>query len=122
MSKHIESSMVENRIFKPAKDFAKKARISSLAQYKTMWGESVKKPEKFWAREAAHPGMSAQRKTIVEHPFGSIKFWQEQRAFMMKGLEKVRGEFHLSALAYNMKRVFNLVRMERLLEAVRRRE
>ena len=45
--------MVENRVFKPAKEFAKKARISSLAQYKTMWEESVKKPEKFFGREAA---------------------------------------------------------------------
>ena len=72
------------------------------------------------ARVAAHPEMIAQRKTLVEHPFGSIKFWQEQRAFMMKGLEKVRGEFNLSALAYNMKRVINIVGMERLLEAVRR--
>jgi hypothetical protein len=39
---------------------------------------------------------------------------------MMKGLEKVRGEFNLSALACNMKRVINIVGMERLLEAVRR--
>ena len=53
MSKHIESNLVENRVFKPAKEFSKKARISSLAQYRKMWVESVKKPEKFWAREAA---------------------------------------------------------------------
>ena len=53
MSKHIESSMVENRVFKPAKEFAGKARISSLAQNRKLWEESVKKPEKFWAREAA---------------------------------------------------------------------
>ena len=72
------------------------------------------------ARVEAHPEVIAQRKAIVEHPFGSIKFWQEQRAFMMRGLEKVRGEFHLSALAYNLKRVINIVGMERLLEAVRR--
>ena len=72
------------------------------------------------ARVAAHHEIIAQRKAIVEHPFGSIKFWQEQRAFMMRGLEKVRGEFHLSALAYNMKRAINIVGMERLLEAVRR--
>jgi hypothetical protein len=72
------------------------------------------------ARVAAHPEVIAQRKAIVEHPFGTIKFWQEQRAFMMRGLEKVRGEFHLSALAYNMKRAINIVGMERLLEAVRR--
>jgi transposase len=85
----------------------------------TRWaGEAV--VEAMHARVAAHPEMIAQRKAIVEHPFGSIKFWQEQRTFMMRGLEKVRGEFHLSALAYNMKRVINIVGMERLLEAVRK--
>ena len=85
----------------------------------TRWeGEAI--VEAMHARVAAHPEMIAQRKTLVEHPFGSIKFWQEQRAFMMKGLEKVRGEFNLSALACNMKRVINIVGMERLLEEVRR--
>ena len=53
MSKNIESHLVENRLFKPSKEFAKKARIQSMAQYRAMWEESVKKPEKFWAREAA---------------------------------------------------------------------
>ena len=53
MSKNIESHLVENRIFKPSKEFAKKARIQSMAQYRAMWEESVKRPEKFWAREAA---------------------------------------------------------------------
>lgn len=95
----------------------------------TRWeGEAI--VEAMHARVAAHPEIMAQRKAIVEpfgpelmaeeHPFGSLKFWQEQRAFMMRGLEKVRGEFHLSALAYNMKRAINIVGMERLLEAVRR--
>jgi transposase len=85
----------------------------------TRWaGEAI--VEAMHARVSAHPEMIAQRKAIVEHPFGSIKFWQEQRAFMMRGLEKVRGEFHLSALAYNMKRAINIVGMERLLAAVRR--
>jgi acetyl-CoA synthetase len=53
MSQNIESHLVENRVFKPSKDFAKKARISSLPQYRKLWEESVKKPEKFWAREAS---------------------------------------------------------------------
>ncbi|HWB58413.1 MAG TPA: acetate--CoA ligase [Chthoniobacteraceae bacterium] len=52
MSNHIESHQVENRVFKPSKEFSKKARIQSLAQYRKMWEESVKRPEKFWAREA----------------------------------------------------------------------
>jgi len=31
-----ESHLIENRVFKPAKEFVKKARIQSLAQYKKM--------------------------------------------------------------------------------------
>jgi len=50
---NIESNLVENRVFKPAKEFTKKARIQSMAQYRKMWEESVKRPEKFWAREAS---------------------------------------------------------------------
>ncbi|MGB8353739.1 MAG: acetate--CoA ligase [Chthoniobacteraceae bacterium] len=53
MSKNTESQLHENRIFKPSKEFSKKARIQSLAQYRTMWEESIKRPDKFWAREAS---------------------------------------------------------------------
>src|SRR5882672_344937 len=52
MSTNIESTLVENRVFKPAKAFASKARIKSMQQYKKMWNESIKNPEKFFAREA----------------------------------------------------------------------
>ena len=53
MSQNIESTLVENRVFKPANAFAKKARISSMEQYQKMWKESINKPDKFWAREAS---------------------------------------------------------------------
>jgi len=52
METNIESHLIEKRVFKPAKDFAKKARIKSLAQYQKMYRESVRKPATFWAREA----------------------------------------------------------------------
>ena len=53
MSTNTKSQLQETRVFKPANDFAKKARIGSMTQYRAMWEESVQKPEKFWAREAA---------------------------------------------------------------------
>ena len=53
MSQDIESHLIEKRVFKPAKDFVKKARVQSLAQYREMWEESIKRPDKFWAREAS---------------------------------------------------------------------
>ena len=52
MSSHIESTLVENRVFKPSKAFASKARIKSMEQYRKMWNESIKSPEKFFGREA----------------------------------------------------------------------
>ncbi len=52
-SKNTESHLVEKRVFKPSREFAKAAKIGSLAEYKTLWEESIQKPEKFWAREAS---------------------------------------------------------------------
>ena len=56
-------------------------------------------------RLKANPEILRQRRERVEHPFGSIKQWMNQGAFLMRGLEKVRAEFSLTALAYNMTRV-----------------
>jgi hypothetical protein len=59
-------------------------------------------------RLKANPEILRQRREI-EHPFGSIKQWMNQGAFLMRGLEKVRAEFSLTALAYNMTRVLTIV-------------
>jgi acetyl-CoA synthetase len=52
-STNIESHLVENRIFKPSREFAKRARIGSMAEYRRLYAESIKRPDKFWAREAS---------------------------------------------------------------------
>jgi transposase len=70
-------------------------------------------------RLAKRPEVLKQRRETVEHPFGSIKQWMNQGAFLMRGLEKVRGEFSLTALAYNLRRVLNLVGFADLMTAVR---
>lgn len=51
----------------------------------------------------------AQRKALAEHPFGTMKRGTDQGYFLLKGLRKVRGEFSLTVLAYNLKRVLNIV-------------
>jgi hypothetical protein len=58
------------------------------------------------------------RQQIVEHPFGTIKFWNDQRHFLMRGLEKVKAEFSLSTLAYNIKRAMNVVGVKALIAAL----
>ena len=70
------------------------------------------------ARLAQRPGILDRRRETVEHPFGTIKQWMYQGAFLMRGLEKVRGEFSLTALAYNLRRALNLVGFAELMAAV----
>jgi acetyl-CoA synthetase len=66
MSNNIESTLVENRVFKPSREFSKKARIGSMEQYRKMWKESVTKPEKFFAREAAELKWQAKWKKVLD--------------------------------------------------------
>ena len=53
MTKHIETHLVESRLFKPAKSFSNKAHISSLEEYEELYRKSIEHPEKFWAQQAA---------------------------------------------------------------------
>jgi len=65
------------------------------------------------------PQVYARRSPTVEHPFGSMLFWNGGRHLLCRGLEKANAEFSLSALAYNLKRALNVVGFEKLMEAVR---
>ena len=58
------------------------------------------------------------RKALVEHPFGTIKRWMNAGWFLCKGLAGVRAEMSLTVLAYNLKRVLNLVSFGDLMNAV----
>ena len=71
------------------------------------------------ARLQARPEVLDQRRESVEHPFGSIKQWMNQGAFLMRRLENVRGEFSLTALAYNIRRAITIVGIDALIEAVK---
>jgi transposase/IS5 family transposase len=71
------------------------------------------------ARLKARPEILDRRREIVEHPFGSIKQWMNQGAFLMKGLDNVRAEFSLTALAYNLRRALNVLGVEAMMAAVR---
>jgi transposase len=70
------------------------------------------------ARMKAQPEKFKLRKTLAEHPFGTIKRWFGYTHFLLKGLAKVRTEWSLTTLAYNLKRVLNLVSFEKLMMAV----
>src|SRR5580765_5279813 len=48
----ITSVSTEKRVFKPAKSFSQRARIRSLADYRKLYNESIRSPEKFWDKQA----------------------------------------------------------------------
>jgi hypothetical protein len=58
-----------------------------------------------------------QRQMIVEHPFGTIKRIWGFNYFLTRGLKSVQTENKLHFLAYNMRRVINILGVE---EIVRR--
>jgi transposase len=70
------------------------------------------------ARLKARPEILNRRRETVEHPFGSIKQWMNQGAFLMRGLDKVRAEFSLTALVYNLRRAINILGVEVMVAAV----
>ena len=63
------------------------------------------------------PEILDRRREVVEHPFGSIKQWMYQGAFLMRGLANVRAEFSLTALAYNLRRALNILGVEAMTAA-----
>jgi len=59
-----------------------------------------------------------QRKSIVEHPFGTVKKSMDAGYCLTKGIKNVTGEFSLTFLAYNLKRAINIIGCRKLLECM----
>jgi transposase len=62
--------------------------------------------------------ITCQRKELAEHPFGTIKRAMDAGYLLTKGLSKVTGEFSLVFLAYNLKRVINIMGVKNLIDAM----
>jgi transposase len=69
-------------------------------------------------RVAAKPEIIRKRKALVEHPFGTIKFWRAQGAVLTRGRRQVQAELSLSALAYNLTRVLAVLGVQELIKAI----
>jgi hypothetical protein len=66
-----------------------------------------------------HPEKMRERRETAEHPFGTIKSWMGATHFQMKTLKRVRTEMALHVLAYNLKRVMNIMGIDPLIAAMR---
>jgi transposase len=66
-----------------------------------------------------NPGKMKQRRCTVEHVFGTLKFWMGSAHFLMKTLKHVGTEMSLHVLAYNLRRVINILGVEKLMRSIR---
>lgn len=63
------------------------------------------------------PDAMQLRRQTVEHPFGTLKAWMGSTHFLTKRLPRVSTEMSLHVLAYNLKRVMQIVGIVPLMQA-----
>ena len=70
------------------------------------------------ARLEREPERMRIRRSTAEHPFGTLKCWMGYTHFLTKTVPKVSTEMSLHVLAYNMKRLINIMGSRKLIEAI----
>ena len=69
-----------------------------------------------------NPDDMQRRKELVEHPFGTIKWYDGAHYFLCRGKEKVSAEIALSFLTYNLRRAINILGVGSLVAHFNRRK
>ena len=65
--------------------------------------------------QAEAPAMMRKRSALAEHPFGTLKCRAGYRHFLVRGFDKVRGEWSLMALCYNFTRLLHILGFDRFM-------
>jgi transposase len=63
--------------------------------------------------------MMLTRRSLVEHPFGTMKSWSGGTHLLTKRLPGVSTEVSLQVLAYNMKRAIKLLGTQKIIATIR---
>lgn len=71
------------------------------------------------ARLDREPERMRARRQTAEHPFATLKAWMGATHFQMRTLKHVRTEMSLNVLAYNLKRVINILGAQPLMAVMR---
>jgi hypothetical protein len=58
------------------------------------------------------------RRQTVKHPFGTIKAWMGSTHFLTKTINRASTEMSLHVLAYNIKRLINILGVGRLIQVM----
>jgi len=75
--------------------------------------------DRMQARLDRMPEAGRLRRRTVEHAFGTLKSWMGATHFLMKTLPRVRTELSLHVLAYNLKRLIQMLGVQPLIAAIR---
>jgi Transposase DDE domain len=69
---------------------------------------SLERTSKMYRKLDSETGKAiyGQRKYVVEPPFGYIKSIMGFTSFILRGLEKVKGEFKLVSTAHNLRKIW----------------
>jgi transposase len=70
------------------------------------------------SRAKANPAIYRRRQELSEHPFGVIKSVWGFGQFLCRGKEKTTGEAALAFLAFNLRRVITILKVEPLIKAL----
>jgi transposase len=100
------------------KTCALKAQCTTGSERRVARWEHEAVLETVQARLDRHPEKMTERRSTVEHPFGTIKCWMGATHFLTRRLPKVATEMALNVLAYNIKRVMAIIGVAGLLEAL----
>ncbi|MDR6496713.1 hypothetical protein J2797_006640 [Paraburkholderia terricola] len=65
------------------------------------------------------PDAMTIRRSTVEHVFGTLKHWMGPAHFLTRTLKRVSTEMSLQVLAYNLKRVMNILGVQGTLKAMK---
>ena len=98
--------------------------LSSKAEYRSVsrWEHEdvLDRHRQRMASEGAGELMR-RRSAIVEHPFGTLKCRAGYQHFLVRGFDKVRGEWSLMALCYNFSRVLSILGLDSFMAYLARR-
>ena len=115
----VEHEMTVNRYWSSScKDCELKAKCTTGEQRRISRWEHEEILEAMQTRLDKAPDSMRIRRQTVEHPFGTLKAWMGSTHFLTKTLDRVSTEMSLHVLAYNLKRVMNLLGTTTLMEAM----
>jgi hypothetical protein len=101
----------------PVKDLCTKAKYQKIIE-RHEFSEALEINK---SNIAKNPEIYAQRQALVEHPFGTMKRqWGFDHIMTKKTIKRASADVGFIFIAYNLKRIMNIIGLEKLIEIMAR--